>query len=48
MKSQLVPVTQLTYIVESAACGWRDLEQAWVDERSEGGGGLVLLHCGGL
>lgn len=41
-------MTQLTHIVESAAGGWRDLEQAWIDERSEGRGGLVLLHCGGL
>lgn len=35
---------RLTDIVESAAGGWRDLEEAWVDERSEGGRGLVFLH----
>lgn len=36
--------TGLTDVVEGAAGGWRDLEEAWVDERSEGGGGLVFLH----
>lgn len=36
--------TRLTDVVEGAAGGWRDLEEAWVDERSEGGRGLVFLH----
>lgn len=44
----MVSVSELTHVVESAAGGWRDLEQARVDERGEGGGGLVLLHGGRL
>lgn len=35
----------LTDVVEGAAGGWRDLQEARVDERSEGGGGLVFLHA---
>lgn len=35
---------RLTDIVEGAAGGWRDLEEAWVNERSEGRRGLVFLH----
>lgn len=35
---------RLTDVVEGAAGGWRDLEEAWVDERSEGGRRLVFLH----
>lgn len=34
----------LTDVVEGAAGGWRDLQEARVDEWSEGGGGLVFLH----
>ena len=33
-----------TNIVEGTASGWRDLEEAWVNERSEGGRRLVFLH----
>lgn len=36
--------SRLTDVVEGAAGGWRHLKEAWVDERSEGGGGLVFLH----
>lgn len=34
----------ITHVVEGAATGWRDLEQAWVDEGSKGRGGLVFGH----
>lgn len=34
----------LTDVVEGAAGGWRDLEEARVDEWSEGRRRLVLLH----
>lgn len=33
-----------THVVEGAAAGWRDLEQAGVDEGSEGRGRLVFGH----
>lgn len=36
--------SNLTDIVEGTAGGWRDLEKSWVNERSEGGRRLVLLH----
>lgn len=48
MRNECVAAAELTHIVESTACGWRDLKKAWVDERSEGGRGLVLLHGGRL
>ena len=35
---------RLTNVVEGTAGGWRDLEEAWVDERSEGRRRLVFLH----
>lgn len=34
----------LTDVVEGAAGGWRDLQEARVDEGSEGGRRLVFLH----
>lgn len=34
----------LTDVVEGAAGGWRDLQEARVDEGSEGRGRLVFLH----
>lgn len=39
-----LPAAVLTDVVEGAAGGWRDLQEAGVDERGEGGGGLVFLH----
>lgn len=35
---------KLTEIIEGAASGWRDLEEAWIDEGSEGGRRFVFLH----
>lgn len=34
----------LTNVVEGATGGWRDLEETWVDKRSEGGRRFVFLH----
>lgn len=41
-KANLVNIP--TDVVEGGAAGWRDLEQTRIDERSEGGGRLVLGH----
>lgn len=35
---------QHTHVVERAAAGWGDLEEAWVDEGSERRGRLVFGH----
>lgn len=42
--SNLPMVKGRTNIVEGTAGGWRNLEEAWVDERSEGRRRLVFLH----
>ena len=34
----------LTHVVEGGAAGWRDLEEAWVDEGRERRGRLVFGH----